>query len=171
MDSVCTFDELVVFLSPIYFPKTQVHFFLTQGQNLALLHFRQILYHLSYQGSPKMYLFPSPGIFPTQGSNLGLPHCRQLLYHLSHQGSPDPQNHDQTKIVVYVTKFWEAKFKVQWITRVKYHQATILYQKCLLWELGIYKKWQWVARLEREFRPDCIILRHLGFFPLLMENY
>ena len=54
---------------------------------------------------------------------------------------------------------------MQWITRVKYHQATILYQKCLLWELGIYKKWQWVARLEREFRPE-YYSKALGFFSI-----
>ena len=28
--------------------------FLTQGSNPGLLHHRQILYHLSYQGSPRM---------------------------------------------------------------------------------------------------------------------
>ena len=28
--------------------------FLTQGLNLGLLHYRQILYHLSHQGSPIM---------------------------------------------------------------------------------------------------------------------
>ena len=27
--------------------------FLTQGSNLGLLHYRQILYHLSHQGTPK----------------------------------------------------------------------------------------------------------------------
>ena len=43
----------------------------------SLLHRRQILYLLSYQG-----------IFPTQESNLGLLHHRQMLYRLSHQGSP-----------------------------------------------------------------------------------
>ena len=30
--------------------------FPTQGSNLGLLHFRQILYHLSHQGSPKMVM-------------------------------------------------------------------------------------------------------------------
>ena len=30
--------------------------FLTQGLNLGLLHFQQILYHLSYQGSPSHLL-------------------------------------------------------------------------------------------------------------------
>ena len=29
-------------------------FFLTQGSNLGLLHYRQILYHLSHQGSPTL---------------------------------------------------------------------------------------------------------------------
>ena len=31
--------------------------FLTQGLNPGVLHFRQILYHLSHQGSPYIYLF------------------------------------------------------------------------------------------------------------------
>ena len=30
--------------------------FLTQGSNLGLLHYRQILYQLSYEGSLQMYL-------------------------------------------------------------------------------------------------------------------
>ena len=32
-------------------------FFLTQGSNLGLLHCRQILYHLSHQGSPTLLSF------------------------------------------------------------------------------------------------------------------
>ena len=45
--------------------------FLTQESNRGLLHCRQILYQLSYQGS----------------LNLGLPYFGQILYHLSHWGS------------------------------------------------------------------------------------
>ena len=30
--------------------------FLTQGSNVSLLHHRQILYHLSHQGSPRLYI-------------------------------------------------------------------------------------------------------------------
>ena len=81
--------------------------FSTQGSIPGLLHCRQSLYQLSYQGSPEGHsvvsdslrlhgLYSSwnspgqntgmgsfsllPGIFPTQGSNPGLPHCRQVLY-------------------------------------------------------------------------------------------
>ena len=78
--------------------------FPTQGSNPGLPHCRQILYHLSHQGSPVigfgfLCAWNSPGkntgvschsllqgIFPTQGLNSGLLHCRQTLYHLSHQG-------------------------------------------------------------------------------------
>ena len=89
--------------------------FLTQGLNLGLLHWRQILYLLSHQGnesesesrsvlssSLRLYSpWKSPGqntgvgslsllqgIFPTQGSNPGLPHCRWILYQQSQKGRP-----------------------------------------------------------------------------------
>ena len=71
--------------------------FLTQESKQGLLHFRRILYQLSYQGSPNEGLLLShfsrvqlflQGIFPMQGSNPGLLHCRWILYHLSHKGSP-----------------------------------------------------------------------------------
>ena len=66
--------------------------FPTQGLNPGLSNCRQILYHLSHQGSPRKSTgvgchFLLQGIFPTQGLNPGLSHCRQKLYHLSHQGS------------------------------------------------------------------------------------
>ena len=64
--------------------------FLTQESNWGLLHCRQILYQLSYQGSTKNTGLGChallQGIFPTQRSNLGLLHCRQILYHLCYQG-------------------------------------------------------------------------------------
>ena len=66
--------------------------FPTQGSNPVLPHCRQILYHLSHQGSPAMLAWvaylSSRGIFPTQELNWGLLHCRQFLYQLSYQGSP-----------------------------------------------------------------------------------
>ena len=72
--------------------------FLTQGSNPNLPHCRQMLYHLSHQGtspsnSPGQNIGVGSlsflqGIFPTQGSNPSLPHCRWILYQLSHQGSP-----------------------------------------------------------------------------------
>ena len=53
--------------------------FPTQESTRGLLHFRQILYQLSHQGSPRILewvAFPfSRGIFPTQGLNTGLPYC------------------------------------------------------------------------------------------------
>ena len=65
--------------------------FPTQGSNSGLPHQRWILYHLSYQGSPRIldwaaYPF-SRGIFLTWKSNLGLLHYRWVLYQLSQQGS------------------------------------------------------------------------------------
>ena len=64
--------------------------FPTQESNLGLPYCRQILYCLSYQGSPTGVgsLSLLQGIFPTQGLNLGLPYCRQILHFLSHQESP-----------------------------------------------------------------------------------
>ena len=65
--------------------------FPTQGSNPGLPHCRQILYHLSHQGSPRIlewaaYPF-ARGIFPIQELNQDLLHCRQILYQLSYQGS------------------------------------------------------------------------------------
>ena len=42
--------------------------FLTQGLNQHLLHYRQILYHLSHQGNP---LTPQPGIKPMSPASEG----------------------------------------------------------------------------------------------------
>ena len=56
--------------------------FLTQESHRGLLHCRQILYQLSYPGSPNTGVGCHAllqGIFPAQGSNPGLPHCRQTL--------------------------------------------------------------------------------------------
>ena len=50
--------------------------FPTQGSNPGLLHCRQILYHLSHQGSPRILEWepiPSPGGLPDPGINLGSP--------------------------------------------------------------------------------------------------
>ena len=57
--------------------------FPTQGLNPGLPHCRQILYHLSHQGSPGILEWVAcpflQGIFLTQESNQGLLHCRQIL--------------------------------------------------------------------------------------------
>ena len=55
--------------------------FPTQGSNLGLLHCRQILYHLSHQGSPRILEWVSllQGICPTQESNWGLLHCSRFF--------------------------------------------------------------------------------------------
>ena len=67
--------------------------FPTQGSNPGLLHYRQILYHLSHQGSPRIFEWVAypllQGIFPIQELNWDLLHCRWILYQLSHQGSPN----------------------------------------------------------------------------------
>ena len=65
--------------------------FPTQGLNLGLPHYRQILYQLSHQGSPRIlqwvaYPFSSGSSQPrsqTRVSCIG----RQILYQLSYQGS------------------------------------------------------------------------------------
>ena len=66
--------------------------FPTQASNPGLLHCRQILYHLSHQGSPKNTGVGChallQGMFPTQGLNPDLLHCRWILYFLSRQRSP-----------------------------------------------------------------------------------
>ena len=73
--------------------------FPTRGLNPGLLHFRQILYQQSPEGSPRILdqvAYPSLGmgslsllqqIFLTQELNQALLHCRQILYHLCYQGS------------------------------------------------------------------------------------
>ena len=54
--------------------------FLTQGSNLGLLHCRQILYHLSHQGTPvysyNVILF---GLQKKKGKFCHVPHCGQTL--------------------------------------------------------------------------------------------
>ena len=99
--SVC--DPMDCDLCPWNFPHKNTtvgsHSFLqgispTQVSILGLLYCRQILRHLSHQGSPKNAPRVSchsllQGIFLTQGLTLGLPHCRQIPYHLSHQGTPN----------------------------------------------------------------------------------
>ena len=69
--------------------------FLTQESNCGLLHCRQNLFQLSYQGSPRNSQFTGvgnlsllQGTSPSQGSNPGLPHCRGILYQLSLRGNP-----------------------------------------------------------------------------------
>ena len=63
---------------------------LTQESYQGILCCRQILYQLSYEGSPNWSGLPCPfqGIFPIQELNLGLLHCRRIVYHLSHEESP-----------------------------------------------------------------------------------
>ena len=69
--------------------------FLTQESNCGLLHCRQNLFQLSYQGSPRNSQFTGvgnlsllQGTSPSQGSNPGLPHCTGILYQLSLRGNP-----------------------------------------------------------------------------------
>ena len=64
--------------------------FPTQGLNPGLQHCRQILYQLSYKGSPRIlewvaYLFSSGSSRPMVQP--GLLHCRRICYQLSYQGS------------------------------------------------------------------------------------
>ena len=62
--------------------------FPTQGSNPGLPHYRQILYHLSHRGSPRI---PAPGELLNSGIEPGSPallHCKQILYQLSYQGTP-----------------------------------------------------------------------------------
>ena len=67
--------------------------FPTQGSKPVLPYCRQILYHLSHQGSPRIlewvaHPFSRRSSQPG-GSNRGLLHCRCILYQLSYQGSPN----------------------------------------------------------------------------------
>ena len=57
-----------------------------EGSNPGLLHYRQILYHLSLQGVGNLFFLQ--GIIPTHELDRGLLHCRQILYQLSYQGGP-----------------------------------------------------------------------------------
>ena len=61
--------------------------FPTQGLNLGLPHWRQILYQLSHKGSPRILKWVVYLFFPTQESNRGLLHCRRILCQLSYEGS------------------------------------------------------------------------------------
>ena len=67
-----------------------------QGSNPGLPHCRQILYHPSHQGSPRILgvgcLSLLQGNFPTQESNQSLLHWKQTVYRLSCQRSPGTTN-------------------------------------------------------------------------------
>ena len=67
--------------------------FPNQGMNPGLLHCRQIIYHLSHEGSPSKNtgvgsLSLLQQTFPIHESNRGLLHCRRILYQLSPLGKP-----------------------------------------------------------------------------------
>ena len=78
--------------------------FPTQGSHPGLPHYGQILYHLSYQGSPRIldwvaYPFSRGSSWPRNWTKsevkslscvqiFGFLCCRQILYQLSYQGSP-----------------------------------------------------------------------------------
>ena len=60
--------------------------FLTQASNPGLLHCRQILYHMSYQGSPRILgwvAYPFSRKTSWHELNRGLLHCRWILYQLA----------------------------------------------------------------------------------------
>ena len=62
--------------------------FTTQGSNPDLPHCRQILYKLSYKGSPRILEGVAyPFSFLTQELNQRVLHCR-IFHQLSYQGSP-----------------------------------------------------------------------------------
>ena len=65
--------------------------FPTKGSKAGLPQCRQILYHLSYQGSLRILQWVSDPFFLTQKLNQGLQHCTWILYQLSYQGSPPSQ--------------------------------------------------------------------------------
>ena len=65
--------------------------FKTQGSNPGLLYCRCILYHLSYQRSPRIlewvtYPFSRESSWPRNRGRVSFS-CRQILYELSYQGS------------------------------------------------------------------------------------
>ena len=87
--------------------------FSTWGSNPCLPRCRQILYHLSHQGTPKILewvTYPffrrayDPGIKP------GLLHCRWILYQLSYQGSPKNMWYIYTMEYYSATKKWNLAF-------------------------------------------------------------
>ena len=101
--AVCLSSHLVSRLGyntlDIHFRCSHLHNYLksqgifpTQSLNPSLLHCRQILYHLSHEGSPRTLEWVAytllQEIFSTQESNWGLLHCMPILYQLIYQGSP-----------------------------------------------------------------------------------
>ena len=58
--------------------------FLTQGFNLGLLHCRQILYHLTHQGSPFLGLWPNHSSFQSQHLHIFKASiCKPLCFHVA----------------------------------------------------------------------------------------
>ena len=53
--------------------------FPTQGSNLGFLHCRQILYHMSHQGSPQLRVRTSPGYWPREWVLSGSSHSLRTL--------------------------------------------------------------------------------------------
>ena len=64
--------------------------FPTQGSNLGLLHCRQILYHLSHQGSPRVITFRIKFMIPSVLSDFSFPHSLLSFLSLSLPPSPLP---------------------------------------------------------------------------------
>ena len=83
--------------------------FPTQRLNLSLLHCRQVLYHLSYQGSPRILEwaaipFSKGSYWPWNGTGVSCITSR-LFYQLSYQGSPTIPESSPTLLhfLIYMT--------------------------------------------------------------------
>ena len=80
---------------------------------------RQIIYHLSHKGSPRILewvgsLFLFQGIFPNQESNWGLLHYRWILYQLSYQRSPESYSlNPKIYFACETTEAWRAEASCQ----------------------------------------------------------
>ena len=79
--------------------------FPTQGLKPGLPHYRQIHYHLSHQGRPRLLEWVSRSllqrIFLTQELNQDLLHCKQIIYQVNYQGSPFTDIHIYKPIKSY----------------------------------------------------------------------
>ena len=74
--------------------------FPTQGSNLGLPHCRQILFHLSHQGSPRILewvAYPFSRKFPDPGVKLGSPELQMNSLPAELPGKPNQKNKDICK--------------------------------------------------------------------------
>ena len=101
--------------------------FPNQGSNPGLPYCRRVLYHLSYQGSPRILewvAIPSPGDPPNQGIKLGSPALQVDSLPAEWPGKPEIQGYLASKILPLLLFFYFlSPFQILFIRKVTKSQS------------------------------------------------